>query len=221
MRVSVILFRFKYFGHSYEKEKKVLETFGQSEDKEKSNVQKFIQILTVVFPQNKENFMRKYRYFRNLAEFIIAIKSKTMNVGNFVLRLLKFLWYAPIYILFKRRREAQYKSFVSSGNFSMLLKMAKGSDGFLSKFIFYLINPSIEVHKEIYIPKNYEIMDMKALNKSLEDFKMMPTKPKLHKTLLKSKSMESFSFHKVKKLNLNKENFSFENKPNHLKIRNF
>ena len=77
---------------------------------------KFNNIVTNVYPEYRESFMVRYRYFSYLIEYGLALFSKTMNKENHLMQAIKFLWYAPIYLFSNKRRQSQFKSFICSDN---------------------------------------------------------------------------------------------------------
>jgi len=114
--------------------------------------------------------MTRYRYFCHFAELGMAVVSKTLNRESNIVKLLKLIWYSPIYLLSKSRRQSQFKSFITSGDTDLIMKMAKFSGNSFSRFMFYWINPSIKFHKKIYIPKSYERFTTAGLNDTLKEF---------------------------------------------------
>lgn len=130
----------------------------------------FNEVYSVAYPLNVNSFMVRYKYFGTLIELALAVVSKTLNRESHIMKVLKFCWYAPLFMMSRTRREAQFKAFVSSGDLELVLSIAKASGNDLSRFAYYFINPSITTYKKIYIPKNYERLTSKGLNTCLEDF---------------------------------------------------
>jgi len=130
---------------------------------------KFNGIWKTVYPEHKQLFMTRYRYFSHFVEIGMAVVSKTLNRDSNITKLLKLFWYAPIFLLSKSRRQSQFKTLIASGDKELLMKIIQFSGGSMSKFVFYMINPTIKFHKKIYIPKNYQKLTIKSLMISLSE----------------------------------------------------
>jgi acetyl esterase/lipase len=174
---------------------------------------KFNKAVVPAYPLNKESFMTRYRYFCHFAELTLAIVSKTLNRESNIMKILKLIWYAPLFILSQSRRQAQFKEFVSSGDLDLILKIAKFSGNDLSKFAFYWINPRIKFHQKIYIPKDYDELTTLSLNKCLENFILRKTDDSENSEYLFTKRMrgaESFTLEYGDKLKFMDTSFSYK-----------
>lgn len=159
---------------------------------DKSN--KFNEVCKVVFPEHRQMFMTRYKYFCHFVELSFAVVSKTLNRESHIIKFLKLLWYTPIFLLSKTRRQAQFKDFIMSGDLELIMKIAKFSGNGMSRFMFYMINPSIKFHKKIYIPKNYERLTIKNLNWTLQNFLIEGTEQEGVEAKLRKKLRGAQSF---------------------------
>lgn len=124
----------------------------------------------------------------------MAVVSKTLNRESHIMKLLKLMWYAPIFLLSKKRRQSQFKSFITSGDVALIMKIAKFSGSPLSRFMFYLLNPGIKFHKKIYISRNYEKVTIDSLHKILDEFLTRGDTKKSIEASVRKKIRESHSF---------------------------
>ncbi|CAI2387602.1 unnamed protein product [Moneuplotes crassus] len=203
------------FYHNYEEELKKLRDVR--EDSKRTNIQKFLKILTIIYPKCKDNFMNRYGWFRLLGEFGIAIGSKTLKIANAIVKFFKLIWYCILYFLSRKKRRAQYQSFISSNNYGTFWKLAKNEGGLLPRIFFYLASPSIKMHQEIYIPRCFERLDSEGLNQSMNVFVKGLGLKKKHR-LLDRKTHHSFLMHHKSRLEVTLTNFSLKEKRNHFKI---
>lgn len=132
---------------------------------DKDVISKFKSISLEIYPDCRESFMSKYKYFSHFVEIALAVVSKTLNRESNLMKVLKFAWYAPFFLLFKSKRETQFQSFVTSGDLDLNLKIVKASGNNFSRFCFYILNPSIKFHQKIYVPKSYDRMTVEDLTK--------------------------------------------------------
>jgi len=184
-------------------------------DVKENNLEKFQKIVKYEYPVNTISFMTRYKYFSHLVEFSMAVVSKTLNRESHLLKFLKLCWYAPIFLLSKTRRQAQFKAYVTSGDVDLLLKIVRASGNDLSRLFFYVINPWITVHKKIYIPFDEENLTPENLNKSLNDFILRNTQDShntKYKRIKKLRGSESFALRKLSPITFKDENFSFKPK---------
>lgn len=166
--------------------------------------------------------MTRVKYFSHFVEFSLAVVSKTLNRESHIMKLLKCCWWAPIFLISKRRRQTQFKSFVSSGDMDLILKIVRASGNDLSRFFFYFLNPRIKVHKKIYIPFEYEDLTAESLNKSLNDFILRNTKNNAdseYKFIKKLRGSESFKLENHNKIISKEVTFSFKPKKMHKMLR--
>ncbi|CAI2387902.1 unnamed protein product [Moneuplotes crassus] len=190
---------------------------GQTQIKEQ--VTKFQNILKIVLPENQQMYMTRYKYFCYFVELAFAISSKALSRNSYFMKIVKTLVHSPVYVFSKRRMRSQYKAFITSGDLDLLLKIAKSTGSTFSRFCCYFINPWIKFHKKIYIPKSYDRLDMKSLNKCLDDFLMTESSPELNKLSKKLHHSLSFTHRKPKQLTPYKETFTYKKKPDCLCLR--
>lgn len=180
-------------------------------------VLKFNKILTVVYPDYRESHMMRYKYFCNFAEYGLALFSKTLNRESNLVKVIKFLWYAPVFLFFPSMRQSQFKEFICSEDFDLMMKIAKASGNSFSKFACYFINPRIKFHKKIYIPRNYEKLTPENLNQTLDKFMNKKTN-KIHSRYFdytkKLRGAESFCVRTRDRLSTRSNTFEYKNERN-------
>jgi hormone-sensitive lipase len=139
-------------------------------------------------------------------------------------KLLKLAWYGPIYLVSVSRRQAQFKDFVSSGDLSLILKIAKASGNDFTKLFFYFTNPSIKFHQKIYIPHDYDELTTTNLNTALEDFILRNSEDnneyddKLYRFTKAKRGAESFNMD-LSQLDFNDKKFKFKGKRGMIMLR--
>lgn len=177
-----------------------------------AQIYKFSKIWKIAYPDNVEGFMTRYKYFCHITELGLAVVSKTLNRESNITKLLKLCWYSPLYLISSQRRQSQFKTFVTSGDMELLIKIAKFTGNSLSRFVFYWVNPWIKFHQKIYIGKNYQRQTILGLNKTLDDFLMLESSES-QATPFKKKRRFSFSGLVTEDLKLKEETFNYRHKP--------
>lgn len=156
--------------------------------------------------------MTRYKYFCHLTELGLAVVSKTLNRESNITKILKLCWYSPLYLISSERRQSQFKTFVTSGDMELLIKIAKFTGNSLSRFVFYWVNPWIQFHQKIYIGKNYQRQTILGLNKTLDDFLMLENSDD-EPTPFRKKRRFSFSGLVTEDLKLKEETFNYAHRP--------